>query len=337
MRVMLTGATGFLGSHIAEALHAAGHELRLLVRSAEKAERVLGARSVPFEAVVGDMTDRASIERALDGCDAAVHAAATMYGGAEVLEANVAGVRHVLGGARARGLDPIVYISTIAAMYPPPGPMLTVNDPIASLRTTYGRSKAEGERIARKLQSEGAPLVTVYPAGVFGPEDPGMGETSKGLRDALRFLWPITTGGISIVDVRDVARITAAALQPGKGPRRFMAAGHFLSWSAYADLTDALTGLRVRRVRLPAPLLRLAARILDVARKLVPFEYPLTYEAALMMTEMTPCDSRATHAELGVGFRPTAETLTDTIRWLLRAGEIEARVAGRLAQEPLPS
>ncbi len=333
MKVLLTGATGFLGSHIAEALCAAGHQLRVLVRSPEKAKRVLGPRVPDFEPAVGDMADAAAVERALEGCDAVVHAAALIYGGEQVLQANVAGVRHVVAGAHERGLDPIVYISTIAAMYPAPGPVLTVEDPVTSLHTTYGRSKAEGERMARELQDRGAPLVSVYPAGVYGPEDPGPGETLKGLRDALRFGWPITSGGVSIVDVRDVAQVVVSALEPGRGPRRFMAAGHFLGWDEQADLCQALTGVRARRFPAPPRLLRALGRSLDALKKVVHFEYPLTYEAALLMTGMTPCDSSATREQLGVDFRPTRETFADTIRWLHRAGQLDARHVGSLADE----
>jgi dihydroflavonol-4-reductase len=333
MKVLITGATGFVGSHAAEALTRAGHVIRALVRSPEKAERVLGARGVAFEGVAGDMTDAAAVERALAGCDAVVHAAATMYGDEAVLRANLAGVRHVLGGAAARRLDPIVYVSSIAALFPPPGSLLRPGDPVTGLPTTYGRSKAEGERFARELQARGAPVVTLYPAGVYGPDDPGPGETLKGLRDALRFGWLRTSGGVSIVDVRDLAHIVVAVLQPGKGPRRYMAAGHFLTWAQKADLCERLTGVRTRRIPAPAPLLRGAGRLLDALKQLVPFDYPLTHEAALMMTRMTPCDSRATCEDLGLGFRPCEATLADAIGWLYRAGELDARRAGVLARD----
>ena len=91
---MVTGSTGFVGSHSVEALLRAGHSVRLLIRSREKLARVLGGRDLEVDDyVVGDMTDRAAVGEALDGCDAALHAAATLYGGGEVFEANVAGVR----------------------------------------------------------------------------------------------------------------------------------------------------------------------------------------------------------------------------------------------------
>jgi nucleoside-diphosphate-sugar epimerase len=332
MRVMVTGATGFLGSHAVAALLDAGHELRLLVRDPAKITRVLaphGARVVDH--VVGDMSDAALVRKALDGCDAVLHTAVTMYGGPEILAANLAGVRNVVGQAAELGLDPILYVSSVGSMFPPPGPVVTADDPVTSLATTYGRSKAEGERYVRELQARGAPVRTLYPGGIWGPLDPALGETSKGLRDALRFGWPITRGGVSIVDVRDLARMLALLLQPGRGPGRYMAGGHFVSWPELAALCDDLTGRRVLRIPAPAPLLLLAGRVIDGLRRLLPITYPLTHEAALFMTQLTPCDSRPTTHELGLDFRPVRETVGDAIRWLHEAGHIKSRHAGQLA------
>lgn len=332
MKVFVTGSTGFVGSHAVEALLAAGHRVRLLVRDADKAKRILGARGVDLDDVVfGDMTDAGVIRDALSGCDAVLHAAAELYGGDEVLDANVQGVRNTVGIAAELGLDPILHVSTVMVMYPPPGDVIRVDDPIVNIETTYGRSKAEGERFSRGLQAEGLPVVTIYPAGVFGPEDPGMGETSKAIRDGLRIGWPMTTSGVSVIDVRDLAATMAAAMEPGHGPRRFMVGGHFVTWPEFADICDGLTGRRARRVPMPPPLLRGAGLVLDWVKKIVPFEYPLTYEAALMMTGFVPCDSERTLEELGVHFRPTSETFADAIRWLHREGHLDAKVAGRLA------
>jgi nucleoside-diphosphate-sugar epimerase len=177
--------------------------------------------------------------------------------------------------------------------------------------------------------------VTLYPAGIFGPDDPGPGESAKGLRDGLRFGWPITASGISIVDVRDVAEIAVAALERGRGPRRFMAGGHFSSWSEFADLCDALTGRRAPRYPIPAPLLRGIGRLLDAAKRIAPFDYPITHEAAEMMTRFVPCDSSATTEKLGIRFRPSAETIGDTIRWLYDSSQISAKAAGRIADDPI--
>jgi len=293
----------------------------------DRARKPLGVTCDDY--VIGDMTDAAIVRDALSGCAAVVHAAATFYGGSEVLDANVQGVHNVVGAASELGLDPVIYISTIAAMYPPPGDVITVDDPIVNLKTTYGQSKAEGERFARARQAENQPVVTIYPAGVYGPGDPGPGETMKGLRDGLRFGWPITKTGISIVDVRDLAGIVVAALEPERGPRRYMAGGHFLTWPEFADLCDGITGRRTRRLYAPPLLLRGFGHLVDMVRRVIPFDYPLTHEATLMMTRFVPCDSDSTVTDLGISFRPTLETMADSIRWLYELGEIDAKLAGR--------
>jgi dihydroflavonol-4-reductase len=332
VKVLVTGGTGFVGSHSVAALLRAGHRVHLLVRDPNKIQRVFKARGIEVDDyTVGDMADAQAVRSALVGCDAALHAAATLYGGEDVCAANVQGARNVLGIGSELGIDPILFISTVVAMFPPAGECSTTDDPVRGLPTTYGRSKTESERFARELQARGAPIVAIYPAGVFGPDDPGPGESSKGLRDGVRFGWPITTGGISIVDVRDLAEIIAAALEPGCGPRRFMAGGNFATWSELADLCDSLTGRRTRRLRIPASIMRGIGRLLDAAKTIAPFDYPLTHEAAAMMTQLVPCDSRATVEQLGVPFRPIEETLRDTIRSLYEAGEIRAKFAGNIA------
>ncbi len=332
MRILVSGATGFIGSHACAALGAAGHTIRVMARNPQRVDAILKPRGIEIHEVAkADMTDATSVAKALEGCDAAVHMAATMYGGADVLEANVAGVRNVVGQACERGLDPILYTSSIASMFPPPDGIHRVDDPVVSLKTTYGFSKSEGERYVRSLQAEGAPVVTIYPAGVYGPEDPVLGEASKGLRDRLRFTWFDTTGGTACVDVRDVAKVIAAALEPGKGPRRFMAGGHFLTWMEEAALVERLTGRRVRRLRIPPAALRGVGRLLDWGKQVVAFDYPLTHEAAQFVTMSVPCDNTGTTKALGVEFRATEETLGDAIRWLHRAGHIDARFVGKLA------
>lgn len=331
MKVLVTGGTGFVGSHAVRALAAAGHEVRLLARSREKVARVLGAGF--GDVVVGDMGDVDAVGRALGGCDAVLHAAATVTVGRaeEVLAANATGSRLVLGGAVERGLDPVIAVSSIAALEPRGG-LLSADDPVARPKRGYARSKAEAERYARSLQADGAPVVIVYPSGVYGPDDPGLGDPAKGLRDRLRYGWPISTGGSTCVDVRDLARLFVAVAEPGRGPRRFMAGGHFLPWAEEADLCESLIGRRVRRIPLPPLLARGVGRAVDFVKWVHPaFDYPLTHEAALILAQAIPCDSTPAAKELGIAFRPMEETLRDAIAWLVAAGHLDARYAPKLA------
>jgi nucleoside-diphosphate-sugar epimerase len=323
-----------VGSHAVAALLRGGHRVRLLVRDPSKIQRVFEARGIQIDDyAIGDMADAQAVRSALTGCDAVLHAAATLFGDHKIGVTNVQGARNVLGIGCELGIDPILYTSTVAAIFPPVGERFATDDPVRGLETTYGRSKCECERFARELQARGAPVVPIYPSAVFGPDDPGPGESTRGLRDGIRFGWPITSSGISIVDVRDLAEIIAAAVEPGRGPRRFMAGGHFTSWPELANLCDTLMNRRALRFTIPAPLLRSLGRLLDAAKKIVPFNYPLTLEAAEFMTRFAPCDNSATVEQLGIQFRPTAETLEDTIRWLYETGEISEKIAGRIAND----
>jgi len=332
MRLLVTGATGFVGSHAVRALLDAGHDVTLLARTPAKVAAALPDRHAHVTIAAGDMTDAASVRAALAGCDGVVHAAAAVLGGDGAFDANVAGVRNVVGSAAEMGLDPIVYVSSVSVMFPPPGPSLTLDDPLGDPASSYGRSKVAGERFVRELQARGTPIAIVYPSGVYGPADPGFGEASKGLRDRLRYGWILTTGGIACVDVRDLARILTTAASAGRGPRRYMAGGHFLSWAEEADLCERLTARRVRRWRASPRLVRGAGRVVDALKRVIPrFDYPLTHEASLYVTLQVPCDSRATQDELGIVFRPMADTLGDAIRWMHASGHLDARYAGRLA------
>jgi nucleoside-diphosphate-sugar epimerase len=332
--VLVTGGTGFVGSHVVEALAAAGHQARLLARDRSRVDCMAKTRGVAVQDVVlGDMTDSATVETALAGCDAVVHAAAAVEIGLgeAVFAANMAGTHNVLGGAARLGLDPIVNVSSVAIMFPPPGPRFTVDDPLVNLDTHYGRSKAEGERFARRLQSEGAPVVGVYPVGVYGPDDPGPGPSLKGLRDRIRYGWFMTTGGVGALDVRDLAGLIARTLEPGRGPRRYMAGGHFLPWADEADLCEAITGRKVRRLPAAPRVVEAIGHVVDFVKRMAPsFDYPLTHEASLFVTRFVPCDSSQTERELGVEFRPIEVTLEDSIRWLLDAGELAPKFAPRL-------
>lgn len=338
VRVLLTGGTGFVGSWTVPALLRRGLDVRLLVRDRAKAATVLGRREVEpeqVELVVGDMLDATAVGRAVDGCEATIHAAAaigiTSAGGASVLGQNVGGARTVIGAALAAGHDPVVHVSSVAVFVPPDGPVITADSALASPRTDYGRSKVETERELRAEQGGGAPVCIVYPGGVVGPDQPSLDATIEGIVGARSHGWPLTPGGVALLDVRDLADGLAAAVVPGRGPRRLVLGGRFHTWPELAEVTDEITGVRVRRIPFPRLVLFGAASVLDLVRRIRPIGYPLTRDAAEIMTTMVPTDDGPALDELGLALRPTAETLEDTFRWLVAAGHLRPELAGRLA------
>lgn len=340
MRILVTGATGFVGSHSTAAIARAGHDVRLLVRDAGKAAKVLSALNVdvtPFDVVAGDVTDTGAVRAAVDGCDAVLHTAALVATdrnrAAECWSVNVGGTRSVLGSAVDRGLDPIVYVSSVSALFVPGGPPLTPSSPVAKVETPYARSKAEAEEYARALQDAGGPVTITYPGGVWGPNDPSM---TDGVTSAVMFMkagmLPATSGGFPVVDVRDVGAVHAAVVSGGAGlgPRRYLVGGRLVPMAELAEILRRLTGRRIPLAPAPAPVMRGLGLIGDVLAR-VGVNQPITHEAMVTLTEGVRCDSSATTRDLGVEFRPVEETVADMLRWLHREGHLSARHVGRLA------
>jgi nucleoside-diphosphate-sugar epimerase len=336
VKVLVTGGTGFTGSHTVAALVAAGHDVRLLVRDAAKVRRVFAPHGLdPRDVVVGDMTDAAAVAKALAGCDAVVHAAALVdlrrSAARLVEETNARGVERVVGGAAERGLARIVHVSSLSVFFVPGGPPVTPELPIAPATTAYGRSKAQAEVYVRRLQAQGAPLAISYPAGIVGPDDPGMSDANHAVYSWYRDTGVVTSSGFQCVDVRDVAALHVRLLELPPGPHRYAAAAEMLPWAEVYELLDRLTGTRLRRFPMPGRLLRAAGRVGDLVKHVWDFNFPLTRDSMEFATQWPGADASRTTRELGLAFRPIAETYRDTLTWMHRAGHLEARHVGRLA------
>lgn len=258
MKMLVTGASGFLGSHAVKALLDAGHEVHASARSAERVRKALEPLGVAdrVEIVEADVTDRERVRTALAGCNGVLHAAAIYSLDARdakrMLEDNVAVTETVLGLAAELGLDPIIHVSSYGALVPCEGTM-TAHSPLGEGAPPYQRSKAESERVARRLQDEGAPVVIVQPGMVWGPDDPAEGETTQLVRATLARKIPMAPKGrVPIVDVRDVARVFAAAAQPGKGPRRYLACGELVEMLDVFRIAADAGGVKPPRGRMPA-------------------------------------------------------------------------------------
>ena len=338
MRVLVTGGTGFVGAHTAAALARAGHDLRLLVRDAGKAERVLAAHGIATcDLARGDITDAASVAAAVAGCDAVLHAAAVVsldaHRGEEVYRANVRGTEIVLGTAREHGVASLVFVSSAGALFTPGGPPVGPDSPLAAPSSWYMRSKADAERFARTLLDGGAPLRNSYPVGVVGPDDPGLSESNHMLQALLRDFVPVTSAGVNLVDVRDLALVHVALVEGRVPPGRYVVGGRFLAWADLAALLEALTGRELRKVRVPGAVLRAAGRVLDLVKRFRDVDLPVTRESMIFATLWPGADGSATTAATGVADRPLEESLADTLRWLAAAAHLRPEHIGRLASD----
>lgn len=330
MRVLVTGGTGFVGSHSVKALIDDGHDVRLMVRAPERMGQALGPLGVRTpEYVLGDVTDPIAVRRALDGCDAVLHAA-NVYAlsrqrASEMASVNPRSAELVLGIAHELGLDPIVHVSSYVALLPPQDSQpLTSDSPIGHPAGPYGRSKAAAEYIARQLQNDGAPVVITQPGSVWGPQDPYLGETVQVALMVLHGRMPIIPPGpMAVVDVRDVAAAHAAVMKPGLGPRRFLLVAADVPFPRLVDLFRRETGRRLPALPLPYPV----ARRLLGSRKTV----PSTIEGPWFVLQRARTDSTETERVLGIYLRPAESSIHDTLRWLHESGQLTPEKAGRIA------
>jgi nucleoside-diphosphate-sugar epimerase len=338
MVVAVTGGTGYLGSHAIAALASAGHRIRVLARSPDSVPCVLAPLGVDHvETVPGDVTNPDAVERALDGADAVLHAASVFSMDArkadEMLSVNVHGTDVVLGTAHRLDLDPIVYVSSELALLPPAeGEVLTPDSPVKQPSWPYCRSKADSELVARRYQHQGAPVVSVMPAAVWGPHDPHFGEGVTRTTNVLKRRYPIVMrGGMHVVDVRDVAAVLAAVMTPGRGARSYMVSGHYISLPDLIRAHADLTGRRIPFATFPTWFMAGFGRAADSVQRRTATRLPWDGEGIWVMNCAARCDDSNTRSEFGLEPRPLRETFADTIRWLVDVGRLTHREAGRLA------
>lgn len=185
----------------------------------------------------------------------------------------------------------------------------------------YSRSKAESELIARRYQEEGAPVVTVYPGGVIGPDDPYLGDTNRTIAEFAKS-GRTMRGGAPMVDVRDVTAVHAAVMETGRGPRRYMITGHYVDFPDLVATLQQITGRRGRIAAMPAGVTLAAGRVADLMQRLLPGRLPVNYEGIWISALQPHGDDSRTASELGITARDLRVTLTDTVRWLTDQGHL---------------
>lgn len=327
MHVLVTGGTGFVGGWTAKAIADAGHSIRFLVRNPDRLQTSVAKLGVDVsDFAVGDITDRVSVRDALRGCDAVVHSAALVATDPrqtkEMLTTNMQGAQNVLGQSVELGLDPIVHVSSFTALFHPGLQTLTADLPVVGGADGYGTSKAQVEIYARGLQDAGTPVNITYPGMVLGPPvGDQFGEAGEGVKAAVQMhAIPGRSAAWLVVDVRDLAALHAALLEPGRGPRRYTAGGHRIPASELATMIGQVAGTTIVAVRIPDTALRVAGAVLDRAGRFLPFETPVTSAGMQYYTQMPASDDSPSERDLGITYRDPRETVADTFEALRGAG-----------------
>jgi len=330
--VLLTGASGFLGVHTLQQLLQAGHHVRAYVRNPARLEANLLPLGIELEdsrieVAEGDMTSVSAVRTAVEGCDAVVHTAATFSykrrDRERMAHENSTGTRTILEAGAEAGAGPLVHVSSTVALVRPGGAVIDHASPLGTGPGAYSQSKVASEAVARELQEGGAPVTIVNPGGILGPHDPYIGENNEVLIQALTGrspAWP--RGCIQYVDVRDVAAVLTAAVghEPGK---RYLVPGHNVS--ELHPVLRAVTGRRLPAATLPPALLIGAA----MPGYLTGWRFlPGAVEGIRTAACGNRADASETTRELGIEAKPLQDSLTDTIRWLVEAGHLKAKLAG---------
>ncbi|WP_441958506.1 NAD-dependent epimerase/dehydratase family protein [Mycolicibacterium houstonense] len=308
MHIAVTGGTGYLGAHTVRGLLEAGHRIRLLVAPGCAGDEVIGRLTALGEMTVleGDIRDGATVADLIEGCDALIHAAGIVGTDRRreklMWEINARATEAVLHRAVQAGLDPVVSVSSYSSLFPPPDGVISADTPPATGRSPYAQTKAYADRVARRLQESGAPVVVTYPSSVVGPAYfTAAGVTERGWAPIAKAgVAPRMPGGMQMIDVRDVALVHERLMAPGRGPNRYVCGGVMVSFNEMIDVLEQGTGRRIRRIPLSASLFRGIGWCSDLLAGIVPLGDGISYEAAMLLTAATPTEDTSTLADLGI-------------------------------------
>jgi dihydroflavonol-4-reductase len=326
MLAFLTGATGFVGSHVARALAENGADLRLLVRTNSNKKNLDDLKA---DLVTGDLRDPGSLEKGIAGCDVVFHVAADyrlwVRDPDEMFRANVEGTRAILEAARKANIRRVVYTSSVATMgFTSSGKPADESSPVslANMIGPYKRSKFMAEQVAIEAAHAGQDVVIVNPTTPVGERDVRPTPTGRIVIDFLKKKFPAYVDtGLNLVDVRDCAMGHIAALEKGRSGERYILGGENLTLKQILDKLAVITGLPSPRVRVPY-VLALATGVVDelITGRIRGREPRATIDAVRMGRKKMFASSAKAERELGWKVMPVDDALRRAVDWFRQNG-----------------
>jgi dihydroflavonol-4-reductase len=326
MKVFLTGATGFVGSHVARAYVAEGAELRLLTRATSNRAAI---ENLKADLVVGDLRQPESLRTALRGCDALVHVAADyrlwVRDPKEMYAANIDGTRELLRIAREEGVAKVVYTSSVATMgFRGDGSIVDESTPVSlkDMIGVYKRSKFLGEQEAIAATRAGQHVIILNPTTPIGAGDAKPTPTGRIVVDFLNRKFPAYVDtGLNLVDVVEVARMHVVALERGTPGERYILGGENLTLKQILDRMSAITGLPSPTMKVPHAM-AMAFAFFDetFTGKIRGKEPRATVEEVRMSRKIMFASSARAERELGFKMVPIYNALRAAIEWFIARG-----------------
>jgi dihydroflavonol-4-reductase len=330
VKILVTGATGFLGTHLCRELCARGAPGRIRVFAQSRSEALA---SLGVEILTGSVTDTAAVARAVDGVSHIYHLAGFVSrkpeDGPRMYDVHVEGTRLLCTAARAAGSRRLVLVSTsgttAVSERADEKPDETCPAPLHLIsRWPYYASKYYQEETARNACGDGPELVVVNPSLLLGPGDDRLSSTRDVLSFLARDIAMTPAGGLNLVDVRDVAAILPVAMERGRQGERYLLGGHNWSFVEYFGRLARLTKVPAPRLRAPGgPLTYYATHVQAALYRKIGRTPPVEPAAVQMASYFWYFDSDKAAQELGFVPRDAAETLFDTVSY------IRTRILGR--------
>jgi dihydroflavonol-4-reductase len=326
MKCFVTGATGFLGSHVARRLQDRGADLRLLVRSSSRTDNIA---DLPAEHVVGDLRDLESLKRGIAGCEFVFHVAADYrlwaVNGQELYQSNVEGTRNILQAARESRVRRVVYTSSVATMgFGNNGHMTDENTPVSlsNMIGDYKRSKFIAEQLVIEAARSGQDVVMVNPTTPIGERDIKPTPTGRIVVDFLKRKFPAYVDtGLNLVDVRECAEGHLLAMEKAAPGERYILGGVNLTLKQILDKLAAITGLPSPSIRLPYAV-AYATGVVDtlVTGTMLKREPRVTLDSVRMGRKKMFVTSAKAEGELGWCPGPVDGALKRAVEWFRANG-----------------
>lgn len=321
--VLVTGATGFIGWHVARKLLARGHSVRALARPGSK------VRELEVETVTGDLRDAKSLERAVAGCGTIFHVAADYRLWAkhpnELFQSNVEGTRNLLTAARSAGVDRVVYTSTVGCIGVPGGGVGDEDRPVGLDEMTgiYKRSKFQAEQVALEFARDGLPVVVVNPTAPVGDHDFKPTPTGRIILDFLSGRMPaFVDTGLNVVDVGDIAEGHLLAAEKGRVGERYILGCDNLTLEQILKRLASISGRNAPRVRIPYAVAYLAGLASTGWANLTGREPRAPIDAVRMARKKMFVSSEKARRELGWNPQPVEGALTRAVEWFRANGYV---------------